>query len=90
MCILLKSYILYKGGVLLNTKSISTDKIVPGMIVAEDVFGLQDYLIIPAHSELTNHSITRLRFYGIKEILIELDESGEPERRNEGEIFSDS
>lgn len=90
MCILLKSYTLYKGGVLLNTKLISTDKIVPGMIVAEDVFGLQDYLIIPAHSELTNHSITRLRFYGIKEILIELDESGEPERRNEGEIISDS
>lgn len=74
----------------MNTKLIPTTEIVPGMIVAEDIFGLQDYLIIPAHSELTNHSITRLRFYGIKEILIELDESGEPDRRDEGEIISDS
>lgn len=54
------------------TKLIPTSEAVPGMVVAEDVYGLQDYLIIPAHSELTNHSITRLKFYAIEDVLIEL------------------
>ena len=61
----------------LKTKLISTSDAIPGMIVAEDIYGLQDYLIIPAHSKLTNHSITRLRFYAIHELLIELEETEE-------------
>jgi len=73
-----------------NTKMITTDEAVPGMVVAEDIFGLQDYLIIPAHSELTNHSITRLRFYAIDHITIEVNEDGEPETVDLEEMISDT
>lgn len=62
----------------MKTKIITTEEATPGMIVAEDIFGLQDYLIIPAHAELTYHSITRLKFYAIDHILIEVNEDGEP------------
>ena len=64
----------------MNTKIIPTEEAVPGMIVAEDILGLQDYLIIPANSELTNHSITRLKFYAVDQISIIVDEAGEPEK----------
>lgn len=75
----------------MDTKLILTEEAVPGMIVAEDIYGLQDYLIIPAETELTNHSITRLKFYAIHEFHILVNEDGEPEQRKEiEEIFSDS
>ena len=66
----------------MKTKTIATKEAVPGMIVAEDIFGLQDYLIIPAHSELTNHSITRLKFYAIQQIEIETNEDGESKKQS--------
>jgi putative nucleotidyltransferase with HDIG domain len=81
---------MYKGDFPLKTKIITTAEAVPGMIVAEDIFGLQDYLIIPAHSELTNHSITRLKFYAINQIKIEINEDGEPERMDYGNTASDT
>lgn len=74
----------------MNTKIITTDEAVPGMVVAEDIFGLQDYLIIPAHSELTNHSITRLKFYAIDHITIEVNEDGEPETVDLENMISDT
>lgn len=76
---------------MLDKKKILTEEAVPGMIVAEDIFGLQDYLIIPAETELTNHSITRLKFYAVHEFYIMVKEDGEPEVRDEQEEdFSDS
>lgn len=74
----------------MNTKIITTEEAVPGMVVADDIFGLQDYLIIPAHSELTNHSITRLRFYAIDQITIEVNEDGNPETVDLEEMISDT
>lgn len=74
----------------MKTKLISVSDVTPGMVVAEDIFGLQDYLIIPANSELTNHSITRLRFYAIQHVRIIVDEKGAPERHETKEIISDS
>ncbi|MBQ3600899.1 MAG: HD-GYP domain-containing protein [Lachnospiraceae bacterium] len=75
----------------MEMKLILTEEAVPGMIVAQDVYGLNDYLIIPGGSELTNHSITRLKFYAISQIYIEVNEDGEPEQRENMEnIISDS
>lgn len=74
----------------MNTKLIPTEEAVPGMIVAEDILGLQDYLIIPANSELTNHSITRLKFYAVDQILILVDESGEPEKMEYGDLSAET
>lgn len=74
----------------MKTKTIATKEAVPGMIVAEDIFGLQDYLIIPAHSELTNHSITRLKFYAIQQIEIEINEDGESKKTEYDDAASDT
>lgn len=75
----------------METKLILTEEAVPGMIVAEDIYGLQDYLIIPAETELTNRSITRLKFYAIREFHIIVKEDGELEQAQEiEEIFSNS
>lgn len=84
------SFFTCKGDYKLNTKIITTEEAVPGMVVADDIFGLQDYLIIPAHSELTNHSITRLRFYAIDQITIEVNEDGNPETVDLEEMISDT
>ena len=84
------SYVTCKGDYKVNTKVITTDEAIPGMVVAEDIFGLQDYLIIPAHSELTNHSITRLRFYAIDHITIEVNEDVEPETVDLEDMISDT
>ncbi|MBQ1688261.1 MAG: HD-GYP domain-containing protein [Lachnospiraceae bacterium] len=74
----------------MKTQIIPTEEAIPGMIVAEDIFGLQDYLIIPANSELTNHSITRLKFYAIKQISIVLNEEGEPEQLTYGDLSAET
>lgn len=80
-----------QGGYKVDKKRILTEEAVPGMIVAEDIYGLQDYLIIPAETELTNHSITRLKFYAIHELYIMVNEEGEPEQKKAiEESFSDS
>lgn len=72
-------------------KKILTKEAVPGMVVAEDIYGLYDSLIIPAETELTNHSITRLKFYAVDEFYILIKEDGKPELRVEQkEAFSDS
>lgn len=47
------------------------------MLVAEDVYGINDYLILPKGTELTNYSITRLKFYSITDISIAITEDGE-------------
>lgn len=74
----------------MKKKIISIGEAVPGMIVAEDILGLQDYLIIPAHSELTNHSITRLKFYAISKIAIEILDDGEVAQQGFTDMISDT
>lgn len=75
----------------MDTKLILTEEAVPGMIAAEDIYGLRDSLIIPAETELTNHSITRLKFYAVHEFRIKVDENEETGQRKEiEEEFSDS
>lgn len=80
-----------QGGYKVDKKKILTEDAIPGMIVAEDIYGLQDYLIIPAETEITNHSITRLKFYAVHEFYIMVNEEGEPEQKKViEENFSDS
>ncbi|MBD5087617.1 MAG: HD-GYP domain-containing protein [Clostridiales bacterium] len=75
----------------MDKKKILTEEAIPGMIVAEDIYGLQDYLIISAGTEITNHSITRLKFYAIHEFYIMVNDEGETEQKKAiEENFSDS
>ena len=59
----------------MNTKTINTALVVPGMKVAHDVYSFSDQLIIPSGTILTDRIITRLRFYTIREIQIEEPET---------------
>ena len=44
---------------------IKTSELVPGMIIAEDVYNYNNQLILPQGMELTDKSITKLEFYSI-------------------------
>lgn len=55
----------------MTKKSISTKKLIPGMILANSVYNHADQLILPKGSRITEESITRLQFYEIDRVLIE-------------------
>ncbi|MCQ2505947.1 MAG: HD-GYP domain-containing protein [Lachnospiraceae bacterium] len=52
------------------------------MIVAEDVYSFSGQLIINAGTVLTDKIITRLRFYSINEIKVEVPEQNKPEKKS--------
>ena len=60
---------------MLETKAISVNSAVPGMIVAEDILTFNNILLIDSGSPLTDRVITRLKFYNIEEITILYDEN---------------
>lgn len=49
---------------------ITTKKLVPGMVVARDVYTYNDQLLIPANTVLTDSIIARLEFYSIPRVNI--------------------
>lgn len=54
-------------------KKIAIENLIPGMIIASDVYTYNDQLVLPKGLTLTDKSITRLRFYSISQINIEED-----------------
>ncbi len=52
-------------------KKINTEELIPGMVIATDVYTYNDQLILPKGLTLTDKSITRLRFYSISFINVE-------------------
>lgn len=52
-------------------QKIAVEKLVPGMITAEDVLTYNDQLILPKGLELTDKSITKLTFYAIISVYVE-------------------
>ncbi len=61
----------------MNTQKISTAKIKPGMVVAEDVYTSGDQMVLNKGTVLTDRSITRLKFYSIREIIISVEGDAE-------------
>ena len=63
---------------------ITTAKLVPGMIIARDVYSLDDKFVLPEGVTLTDHTITRLAFYTIPYVYIkdeaELGSKAVPEK----------
>ena len=49
---------------------IHTFKLVPGMVIAKDVYSLDDQLVLPEGFLLTDHTITRLAYYTIPYVFI--------------------
>lgn len=58
----------------MKTKKILTSELVPGMVIAEDVYTFNSQLIIAKNTTLSDRSITRLKFYSIMNVLVILDE----------------
>lgn len=56
----------------MKTKRIYTLYAEPGMIVAKDIYSPSGQLIVSAGTELTDHFITRLKFYSIMELSVEI------------------
>lgn len=56
----------------MKTKKIFVQQAVPGLIVADNVYTFSNQLIISEGTKLTDKIITRLKFYSIHQILIQL------------------
>ena len=52
-------------------RKINTSNLMPGMVVARDVYSMDDHLILPEGFHLTDSTITRLAYYTIPFIFIE-------------------
>ena len=52
-------------------KRLSLDKLIPGMITAEDVYDYSSQLILHKGQVLTQKSISKLQFYAIAFIRVE-------------------
>ncbi len=61
----------------MTTQKISTAKIKPGMTVADDVYTSGDQMVLNKGTVLTDRSITRLKFYSVREIYVFVDEPGD-------------
>lgn len=59
-------------------RKISTMQLLPGMVTAEDVFGLNDQLLLPKGTALTDSVISMLDTYGIYNIKITDTAKGSP------------
>jgi len=55
-------------------RKISTKDLVPGMVLASDVYNYNDQLILPAGMRLTDKAITKLSFYSILFVKIREEE----------------
>lgn len=59
----------------MKTKRLLITQVTPGMIVADDIYTVNNQLIISKNTTLTNRSITRLKFYSIPDIRIIVDDT---------------
>ena len=65
-------------------RRIKTNDLVPGMILADDVYSYdRSVMILPKGSVLNDKSITRLAFYTILQVLVEDEQVGLVEQERE-------
>lgn len=60
-----------RKGMLINMNRIKTKDLLPGMILAEDIYSMNNQLILPKGQMLTDTSITKLEMYYILDTRIE-------------------
>lgn len=53
-----------------KTQKLKLRNLIPGMVVAEDIYDIQDQLIVPMHSVLTDGIIERLEYYEVSWISV--------------------
>ncbi|MBO6133177.1 MAG: HD-GYP domain-containing protein [Lachnospiraceae bacterium] len=67
---------------------IMTQHLVPGMIVAEDVFAFNGQMIIPKDMVLTDKAITKLEFYSVVSVRIKEESASITPEEREEETYS--
>ena len=65
-------------------KLVSVDKLIPGMVVSENVYTLDDRLVAPKDTILTQKDIDRIRSYSLYNIFVEEQMKGTCFKRREG------
>jgi putative nucleotidyltransferase with HDIG domain len=65
----------------LKTEKITIAKVKPGMVLTEDVYNTVDQLVLSAGTVLSDHSITRLKFYSIREVTVSYEVKKRPPRQ---------
>lgn len=75
----------------MKSKKVLTSQVVPGMVVADDIYTFNNQLVIAKNTTLTNRSITRLKFYSINTLKILVEEEGKPVKKpvSEEENYSE-
>ncbi len=57
-------------------QNLNVEQLIPGMVIADDVYTYNDQLILPKGLRLTDKSITKLRFYAVS--FVKVDDSFAP------------
>ncbi len=65
----------------MKTEKITIAKVKPGMVLTEDVYNTVDQLVLSAGTVLSDHSITRLKFYSIREVTVSYEVKKRPPRQ---------
>jgi putative nucleotidyltransferase with HDIG domain len=67
-------------------KLVSVDKLIPGMVVSENVYTLDDRLVAPKDTILTQKDIDRIRSYSLYNIFVEEQMKAVPASEEEKEV----
>lgn len=62
---------------------LKTSMLMPGMVIAENVYNYNNQLILPKGLELTDRAITKLEFYSVLYVLVEDYETAETPTKSE-------
>ena len=70
----------------MKTKKVFTANLVPGMVIAEAAYTIDNHLVIQSNTEITEDIIDKLKYYSIKTVRIYLNEPNETNKSKTNKI----
>ncbi|MGN1084194.1 MAG: HD-GYP domain-containing protein, partial [Lachnospiraceae bacterium] len=71
-------------------KRVKTAVLVPGMVIAKDVYNASNILVVSKNTELTDESITKLAFHSIYSVYIKDEEAEAPVKPVQQRVYTHS